>query len=86
MGWNRPVAVVRSCWICCPVASISQSLHRTNVIALDEHAQLELGQRAAEILASTGLLSAVVTRRLEQGCILHGLLGVTVVQLYQEAV
>ena len=41
--------------------------------------------RALEDLARKGQLTAVVSRRAEQGDVLHGLLGATVVRLYAEA-
>jgi hypothetical protein len=41
--------------------------------------------RALEELSRKGQLNAVVTRRAEQGDVLHGLLGATVVKMYAEA-
>jgi Initiator Replication protein len=41
--------------------------------------------RALEDLARKGQLTAVVSRRAEQGDVLHGLLGATVVRIYAEA-
>jgi hypothetical protein len=41
--------------------------------------------RALEDLARKGQLTAVVSRRAEQGDVLHGLLGATVVKIYAEA-
>lgn len=58
---------------------------RSEVAALDESARKSLGEQAASILAERGQLNAIVTRRLQQGDILHGLLGATVVQVYGEA-
>lgn len=58
---------------------------RSEVASLDEGARKSLGEQAATILAERGQLNAIVTRRLQQGDILHGLLGATVVQVFGEA-
>jgi hypothetical protein len=42
-------------------------------------------EKALEDLSRKGQLNAVVTRRAEQGDVLHGLLGATVVRIYAEA-
>lgn len=58
---------------------------KAEISSLDESVQRKYADQAVALLASRGQLNAVITRRLEQGDILHGLLGATVVRVFAEA-
>lgn len=58
---------------------------KTEFSALEESIRRKYAEQAVSLLASRGQLNAVITRRLEQGDMLHGLLGATVVQVFADA-
>lgn len=57
---------------------------RSQIESLSSEARKELGVLALSQLKTQGLANAALVRRAEQGDILYGILGATVLQLYEE--
>ncbi len=55
---------------------------RAEVQSLDAHQRQALVNEALQELSTQGLMNAVITRRVAQGDVLHGMLGTVVVRLY----
>ncbi|MFT3859530.1 MAG: replication initiation protein [Aquabacterium sp.] len=76
---QEPATAGDPVWLEARIAQLKQE-----ILSLDEGLRRQWAQQAVALLASRGQLNAIITRRFEQGDILHGLLGATVVQLYGE--
>jgi Initiator Replication protein len=74
-------AEVQTDWINQRIAEI-----RSEIQALSAARRQALIQEAVQDLTTAGLMSAVISRRVAQGDVLHGLLGSVVVRLYGERV